>query len=69
MKSFTGRHLWYLSETLMGLAFFDSQVSDEVRVAMFEVRVAKPWSRAVGLETNLNGKSKLMKAYLRSAIV
>jgi len=32
-KSFTG-HLSYLSETLMGLAFFDSRVSDEGRLAM-----------------------------------
>lgn len=33
MKSFTN-HLWYLSETLIGFAFFDSRVSDEVRVTM-----------------------------------
>jgi len=29
MKSITG-HLWYLSETSIGFAFFDSRVSDEV---------------------------------------
>ena len=28
------RHLWYLSETLVGLAFFDSEVSDAEKVQM-----------------------------------
>ncbi len=33
IKSFSG-HLWYLSETLVGLAFFDSEVSNEMKSAM-----------------------------------
>lgn len=33
MKSFSG-HLWYLSEILVGLAFFDSAVSVELKSAM-----------------------------------
>jgi len=33
MHSFSG-HLWYLSETLVGLSFFDSRVSDDMKVAM-----------------------------------
>jgi hypothetical protein len=33
MKSFSG-HLWYLSEILVGLAFFDSEVSSETKSAM-----------------------------------
>jgi len=28
------RHLWYLSETLVGLAFFDSEISDDEKVQM-----------------------------------
>jgi hypothetical protein len=32
-KSFS-RHLWYLSETLIGLAFFDNKVSSEMKVDM-----------------------------------
>jgi len=35
IKSFC-HHLWYLSETLVGLAFFDSAVSDDIKVAMVE---------------------------------
>ena len=33
LKSFSD-HLWYLSETLIGLSFFDSKVSDDIKVAM-----------------------------------
>lgn len=33
MTSFS-RHLWYLSEVLVGLAFFDSDVSTEIKSAM-----------------------------------
>jgi hypothetical protein len=33
LHSFSG-HLWYLSETLVGLSFFDSRVSDDTKVAM-----------------------------------
>ena len=29
-------HLWYLSETLVGLSFFDSSVSDDIKLAMVE---------------------------------
>ena len=28
------RHLWYLSEQLVGLAFFDNEVTDEIKVQM-----------------------------------
>lgn len=33
LKSFTG-HLWYLSETLVGLSFFDSLVPDATKLEM-----------------------------------
>lgn len=33
LKSFIG-HLWYLSEPVVGMAFFDSKVSDDVKVEM-----------------------------------
>uniref|UniRef100_A0A2S2PCY9 Uncharacterized protein n=1 Tax=Schizaphis graminum TaxID=13262 RepID=A0A2S2PCY9_SCHGA len=39
-KSFS-RHLWYLSETLIGLAFFDSKVSSEMKVNMVKSLVKK----------------------------
>lgn len=35
-KSALSRHLWYFSEQLIGLAFFDSRVSCEVKRAMVE---------------------------------
>lgn len=31
LKVFPG-HVWYLSDTLIGLAFFDNRVSDNVKV-------------------------------------
>jgi len=39
-KSFA-RHLWYLSETLIGLAFFDTKVSSEMKVNMVKSLVKK----------------------------
>ena len=35
MKSFS-RHLWYLSETLVGLSFFDSVVTVDTKLAVIE---------------------------------
>ena len=33
MKSFMG-HLWYMSESLVGVAFFDPMVDTETKIAM-----------------------------------
>lgn len=33
LKVFSG-HLWYLSDTLIGLAFFDNRVSDDIKLKM-----------------------------------